>query len=174
MPERGRLVRVGVWAAGVNQTSTAYLCVWSASTGALLGESEPVTFGSQTPATGHVSLYAADLIVPVDLDAADDFLAGFWRPKTRSHQLTGRSSGAHFDKQDASRDSFAAPRNTGGHTFGNYSVGIHAYYDPFSGAWTRRAGVTIRADDTFIRRGGVNAIPDRVAVRRAGGWVDAD
>lgn len=174
IPERGRLTRVGVWTAGVGESATAYLCIWSAATGALLGESAAIVLGSEPSGSGNVNLYAADLVTPVELDSGSDFLAGFWRAPTKSHQLTGRSSGAHFDKKASGRSTFAPPRNTGGHGFGAYSVGIHAYYEPTSGAWVRRGGATIRADEIQVRRGGAWSIPDRVSVRRGGAWVDAE
>ena len=133
MPERGRLVSVGVWAAGVSQTATAYLGIWSASTGAQLGESAAVVLPSRSAGSGNVELVEADLLTPVELDESDTFLAGFWRDKSRSHQLTGRSTGAHRDKLQAWRTSFAGA-HTGGHGFGDYSVGVHAYYEPIAGA----------------------------------------
>lgn len=173
MPEDGRIVSVGCWAAGVNETATAYLAIWDSATGAQLGESAAIVLASETPASGHVSLYVAELLTPVELDAGATFLAGFWRTKAKSHQLTGRGTGTHLDKLSASRTSFAPPRNSGGHA-GDYSVGIHAYYDPTSGAWTRRAGATVRAQDVFTRRGGGWASPDRVATRRGGAWIDAE
>jgi hypothetical protein len=171
MPERGRLTRIGVWVAGVGQTSTATVCAWSTA-GALLAESAPFTIASRPGANGNVDLYVHDLATPIELDAGAQFLAGFWRDKARSHQLTGRSSGAHRDKKNTT-PSMVAP-HTGGHGFGDYSVGVHAYYEPIAGAWIRRSGAWVRAEDVQVRRSGAWASVDRVQVRRAGAWTDAD
>lgn len=173
MPERGRLVSVGIWANGSNQTATARVAVWQqASPRTLLGQSATFTLGNESPADGHVDLYVVELETPVELDAGVSFYAGFWRDKSRSHQLSGRSSGAHVD--DLSSTVALPSPHTGGHGFGDYSVGVHAYYEPIAGAYVRRSGAWVRATDVLVRRSGAWASVERVQVRRSGAWTDAD
>lgn len=177
MPERGRILQVGFWSAGVNQTASAVACVWD-DAGVLLGQSAPTTMASQTPASGHVDKYVLDLVDPVELDAGVQFYAGFSRAPTRSHQLTGGASGAgqHYDNKRSSWPGTMEPNDTGGHVGpgSDYRIGCHAFYDPIAGAWVRRGGVWVRADDVLVRRSGAWVAADGVQVRRSGGWNDAD
>lgn len=174
MPERGRLTEVGVWTAGVGQTATAYLAVWLASTGALLAQSDALTIASRPGASGNVDLYLEPLIDPPTLEAGTQFLAGFWRDKARSHQLTSRGSGAHRDKKAAASDADFSGAHTGGHGFGDYAVGCHAYYEKIAGAWVRRSGAWTRAESVSVRRAGAWSPVTAVQTRRSGVWNDAD
>jgi hypothetical protein len=162
-----------VWSAGSGQTSTARVCVWaSAAPRALLAQSATFTLANRAAANGNVDLYDVALELPVELDAGVTFYAGLWRDKNRSHQLTGRSGGAHID-DESSTPALPSP-HSGGHGFGDYSVGCHAYFEPIAGAWLRRGGVWVRATDVLVRRSGAWAPVDRVQVRRSGVWTDAD
>lgn len=177
MPERGQLVSVGFWSAGVNQTASVVACIWD-DAGVLLGQSLSTTMAGQTPASGHVDLYVLDLIVPLELDAGVDFYAGFSRAPGRSHQLTGGASGGgqHFDNKRATWPGTMEPNDTGGHVGpgSDYRIGCHAFYDPVRGAWVRRGGLWVRAEGVFVRRAGAWVQAADVQVRRAGAWVDAD
>jgi hypothetical protein len=176
MPDRGRITSVGFWAAGSNQTASAVACVWD-DAGVLLGQSLPVTLANRPPALGNVDLYVLDLITPVERDDGQEFYAGFSRAPTRSHQLTGGGLGLghhHFDNKRASWPGTMEPNDTGGHGGGDYRIGCHAYYDPISGAWTRRSGAWVRAADVLDRRSGAWPTIEASMIRRSGGWNDAD
>lgn len=179
MPQRGRLVQVGFWTAGVNQTATAYGCIWDGVTGELLAQSEALVLANRSPANGNVDLYQVDLVAPLELDAGVEFYAGFARSPTRSHQLTGGASGggSHYDRKRATTwPGSMAGADTGGHLGpgSDYRIGCHAFYEPVSGAWVRRAGAWVRAEGVYIRRAGAWVQATDVQVRRAGAWTDAD
>ncbi|HVM29534.1 MAG TPA: hypothetical protein VM305_02005 [Candidatus Limnocylindrales bacterium] len=180
MPERGKITRVGVWAAGYEGSSSARLCIWakggsSASGNDLLGQSGLVTFAQQTWGAGNVSRYEADLLTPVELDAGVTFYVGFSRNPNAGHQVTCRSGGDHIERKrttwPGSMDGWTRHPDTGQRK----AIGCYvANYDPVSGAWVRRGGVWVRAEGVFVRRAGAWVDATSVQVRRSGVWVDAD
>jgi len=176
MPDRGRIVQVGFWAAGINQTTTTYGCVWLGSTGALVAQSASITIAGRSFGAGNVDKYVVDLVTPYELDAGVTFYAGLSRAPGRSHQLSGGDigSGQHWDNRKSTWPNAIVPNDTGGHGHGNYRVGCHVFYEPIAGAWIRRSGAWVRATDTQVRRAGAWVDVDDVQVRRSGVWNDAD
>jgi len=172
MPEHGRITRVGFWTAGINETASARGVVWRGSDGAVIGQSDLITIASR--AVGYVDLYTVEILDPPEIAAGATFYAGFARAPTRSHQLIGRASGQHYDRKRSTWPGSMAGADTGGHGFGDYAIGCHAYYEPMSGAWIRRSGAWVRADSVQIRRSGAWAEATSVQIRRSGAWSDAD
>lgn len=177
MPERGRITKLGAWLAGKNSNARCRLVVWDAVTLAVLGQSAQFTAVGHAWAAGNVDRYEKDLEGAVELDEGAEFYVGFSRHVDDSHQLTGRSgAGSHIDD----RTGLAWPAaltgfDTGGHGFGDYSIGMYvANYDPIAGGKVRRSGAFLDADEVAVRRAGAWAPADRVATRRAGAWHDAE
>jgi hypothetical protein len=173
-PGRIRITSVGVWAGGWAGSCRAHLGIWSAA-GALLGQSAEVSFaneGAGGPAGGNVARYVA-AIAPVELDAGAVFYVGFNRHPNDSHQVSGGpTSTEHFEDQ-VGVSSWPTPSISSPSTVQRRIGAYVADYVELAGAWVRRAGAWVLADEVLVRRGGVWVPADTVAIRRAGAWVDA-
>jgi hypothetical protein len=180
MPERGRITHVGVWAAGAqNYSPLARVMVWRAADGAIIGQGPEFNLPKKTTATSasdcannKIERLEYALEQPVEVDADQQIYLGFSRVAAGAsyHQIALRpSSGTHFDARNTPWDT--EPFAGGSHV---NQFGAWAAYELVSGAWVRRGGVWVRADEVFVRRAGAWVPADTVAVRRGSGWVDAD
>ncbi len=174
MPERGRITRLGGWFAGKNSNARVRLVVWDSVTLAVLGQSAQFTAVGRPWAAGNVDRYEADLITPVELDEGVEFYVGLSRHADDAHQFTGRTTGAHIDDTAGLFPGPLTGFDSGGHGFGDYSVGFYVdNYDAIAGAHTRRGGAFSDAQ-VAVRRTGAWPDADGLLVRRSGAWVDAD
>jgi hypothetical protein len=177
MPERGRIVTLGMWASAYGGNASARLVLWNSS-GAVLGRSPTFTLVSRAVGIGNVDRYEETLESPVRLEAGVSFYAGISHDPSKSHQLTGRASGGpnhHFDNRRTTWPGTIVPNDTGGHGFGDYTVGAYvADYQPTPGAWVYRSGAWVEAESVSVYRSSAWTEAESVQLYRSGSWEDAE
>ena len=169
--ERIRVTELGAWIKGWNGSATYRHMIWRHD-GAILYQSPSDTVSSAGVGTGNLSKVTRNVSPPLELDAGDDIVVGFWWAWGDGLQTGYHNSGAnHFDKSSSSGVSGMNGASQHGSTG---PIGAWAEYVPIAGAWVRRSGAWERADSVSVRRGGAWEEVDTVSVRRSGSWQEAD
>lgn len=175
--QRIRITRLGVWAAGWNQSCKARLCLWHLD-GTLLGQSAEITFANGGAAgEGTVSLYTADLETPYETAAPGETVyVGFARDRDDAHQVnTGALATDHYHGKGTYGVAGSGPF-AGLESYATQSRRIGAWvedYEPLANAWVLRSGIWQRTTPS-VRRGAADTEAESVQVFRTGVWVDAD
>jgi hypothetical protein len=167
MPERGKITRVGVWAAGKDADVSARVCVWNAA-GAVVAQSAQFTMAARPFGIGQNDLYERPLATPYVADAGEVVHVGFARNPAGTIQLGYDSGGVHrHDYSSTWPASIATYTEHGG------TLGVYFEYEPAHEVYVRRGGVWVLAERIYVRRGGAWVEADSVQVRRGSAWVDA-
>lgn len=166
MPEKGRVTKVGVWAAGKDAGASAVVVLWRGSDGAVLRQSDAFTMTGKAFAVGASDKYEKPLTSHYDAAANEQLFVGFSRNPSHAVQNGYDAGGAHRHHTTSSWPATLAGSDHAA-TIGAYLV----YELVGEGVYVRRAGVWIEGDGPYVRRSGVWVQAD-VKVRRAGVWVD--
>jgi hypothetical protein len=177
MPQRGRILTLGAWIGGWNDTPRTRLCLWEYPSKLLIGQSAQFFVANRGDVGGNKQdLYTAALEVPVDLGKGVSFYTGFARHPDDKHQVSTGSSGSgpHY----YARSGAIWPNNFGnaeGPVEVNRRIGCHvANWETLPGAWIYRSGAWVEAETVQAYRSGAWVDVDGVQIYRAGTWVDAE
>jgi hypothetical protein len=180
MPVRGRLLELGAWVGGWNDTPRVRLSVWTTA-GVLLGQSAQFSVANEGSGGGpgsNVALYTELLETPIELAAGVSFYVGPSRHPDDGFQVSlgapgsgpyyaGRSGGAGWPTPNI----FG---NVGTPETEDRRIGAYvANYEPIPGAYLLRSGVWTEAGAVNVQRSGVQDEAEAVRIFRSGAWIDA-
>ena len=157
VPETGVLTRLGALLSNALGVATARLCVWDASSGALLAQSGTFTVDWGTwPPCGRFEMD----ISPLSVTAGQAVVLGFWATSdgTWPTSIECETSGAMRLRMQGN----GGPGSFASYATAAYTADAYAFLTP-----SAPTGVTVK-----VRRGGV-WVDAPVRIRRGGAWVDA-
>lgn len=171
-PSKIRIVTLGAWLGGWNETCPAKLCVWALD-GTLLGASAIFTVANEGAAgDGNTSSYTQNLVTPVVVDSGVEFYVGSSRDRNRAMQWgTGSTGTDHYRSVGFEYGDFGSvdPPTTHARRIGAWV----ADYQPVSAAWVYRSGIWVQSQSFQVRRSSAWVDASSVQVRRGSVWEDA-
>lgn len=173
-PSRIRIITLGGWIGGWNDTVLTRLAVFDNANHLLGYTDEFVVANEGDPANGHVSRYEADLQSPLIIEDGVDFYVGTIKNRSDAAQWsTGSTSNVHYESRAAYPDGDQGA--VSGPTSVARRVGMYvANYQPASSAWVYRSGVWVAAEAVKVHRSGAWVDATSVQVHRSGAWVDTE
>lgn len=173
MPSKVKIIRLGSWIGGWNDTVHFIMGVWDMSNALIGSTAEQIAANEGNSAVGAQSNYEADLTTPLILNEGDSVYVGVSTNRDDARQI-GMGSTVNDHYRGRGGYPTGAMGAVEGPTATARRIGMYiADYQLVSAGWVRRSGVWVQATSIQVRRGSSWVDVDSVQVRRASAWVDA-
>lgn len=172
-PSGIKIVRLGGWIGGWNDTVHTRLCVFALD-GTLLGTTAEFIVANEGAAgDGNAANYEADLLVPVIIANGIDFYVGTVKDRDDAAQwMVGSTINVHYEGRGAYPS--GALGDVSGPTSTARRTGMYvADYVPAAAMKVRRGAAFVDASAVQVFRGGAWSDVDSIQVRRGAAWTDA-
>lgn len=145
MPAGGGLITdVHAYWDAESAPGTGYVCIWNASSGALMASASVGTVGVSGNGWGAQHWHSATLGTPLWVAGGVGIAIGFWMPQTSGLTASVETGGSSFSGTQA-----GSPGTASGPATGVGALGAYADYLPLSahilrgGVWTQCSGVDV-------------------------------